>query len=153
MYLYVIFGALIQVEMWICVVEWIDDKCWLTWILWCCSWDLEWWCGICVWMYLWYMLVGRLNCLGISNWVELCGDDYIVILWNGWWYLIDCWSPLYNCLPNGDQYGCGGNKWDVNVTPKTYPCRGHWMSCVIHPLLCVIIKQGSLEKNVWKRRW
>ena len=54
----------------------------------------------------------------MSNWFELCGDDYIVILWNGWWYLIDCWSPLYNYLPNGDQYGCGEKEWYVNATPK-----------------------------------
>ena len=61
-------------------------------------------------MYLWYMFVGRINCLGMSNWFELCVDDYIVILWNGWLYLIDCWSLFYNCLPNSDQYGCGGKK-------------------------------------------
>ena len=35
----------------------------------------------------------------------------------------------------------------MNATPKTDPCMGHWMSCVIHPLLCVIMKRGSLEKK------
>ena len=32
-----------------------------------------------------------------------------------------------------------------------YSCKGQWMSCVIHPLLCVITKRGLLERKKCER--